>query len=192
MIGNKIVPISLSGRQFSIPNDLRMLFTFNVDETTEELSPRMLDRMPVVTVRNPSIDPTDLLNITTEEQFNRISKINIQELTTFSENDASDDLINSAENIYEAWSTLPNFLISQRKKLQVERYCRIAAEAEMNKSVVIEFIEEAFMLPLLAGFGSDYGKRIEKLFPNISSQEVKSRLQEILSTGETFGVYRHV
>ena len=62
----------------------------------------------------------------------------------------------------------------------------------MNKSVVIEFIEEAFMLPLLAGFGSDYGKRIEKLFPNISSQEVKSRLQEILSTGETFGVYRHV
>jgi len=192
MFGNKIVPISLSGRQFSIPNDLRMLFTFNVDETTEELSPRMLDRMPVVTVRNPSIDPSELLNVTTEEQFNPISKINIQELTTFSENDASDDLINSAENIYEFWSTLPNFHISQRKKLQVERYCRIAAEAEMNKSVVIEFIEEAFMLPLLAGFGSDYGKRIEKLFPNISSQEVKSRLQEILSTGETFGVYRHV
>ena len=48
------------------------------------------------------------------------------------------------------------------------------------------------MLPLLNGFGNEYAARIDKLFPKISSQSVKARLQEIRERGEIYGVYRHV
>ena len=188
---NKESIITLSGSDFKIPQDMRMILTFNVDETTELLSPRMLDRMPIATIRDVELEASDLTQ--KAEEFDPLDKLKLAEQIQKYRDPKVEDVISEVETKIDIWKILPDFHVSFRKRQQIESFCKIAvASGSLSTAYIAECVEEIFLLPLIRGYGHNYGEQLDKLVLKIESSFVKNRLYAIIRQGEAFGSYRHV
>jgi len=172
----------------SVPENVRFIATINSDGTTEQLSPRMCDRVPVITMDFQDSESSDDFSIdglldeaiphallekhfgNPEEARSLGVKLNAI-ISIMTKNDHSHGGI------------IP---VSQRKKNAITRYHTVACKF-MEDTVATDFAICQFLLPLINGAGKGFGKRLKALYDQFESNgynRSKFTLGEIIALGE--------
>ena len=184
---------NLDGHSLYMPTDMRIILTFNVDDTTEELSDRFVSRTPIIYLTTSSeFIVNDKLNF---QNFRPIDKGKVDELVLKAINTTE----NSEAAIYEydrrlpSWKGLFKAKLSARKITQIERFLNIAGTIEeIDPSVVVDFVEEVFLLPLVKGDTQEFKDILDRAIPNIKSVKAQKQLARIKSQGQKYNIYRHI
>lgn len=185
--------INLDGHSLYFQKDLRLILTFNVDETTEQLSDRFISRMPIIhLIADPDFNVSNDLNF---KDFKAIDKTKADELLTKAQegSEITELLVDEFESRRSAWKDLLPREISQRKTIQIEKFLNVAGNIEdLDPSVIVDFIEEVFLLPQIKGDGFEFKEALEKAIPEIRSTKAKRRLAKIKSEGQKYNIFRHI
>ena len=165
---------------FFVPRTLRFLATINTDQTTEPLSPRLIDRACIIKLpeaklkKNTNTDiPTE--HITWDALYNAFAKDD--ELSTSTEN--------AIENIYNTFKTF-GMSVSPRIMLSIENYVRTTqnlmtdSENALAREIAIDYAVVQKLLPKVNGYYSDY----EQFFKSIRQLCEKYNLNKTLSAIE--------
>ena len=159
--------ISLGGNcKRKLPEHLRFLATVNFDHTTEELSPRFLDRSWVITLE-PSGNEVE----SAEELINSPQMVTFGSLKrafTPNENEiSSEDIRKKWDKIKEVFkiNALP---IMPRNLKMVKDYCIVACqcmslEGPKDRFAPIDYALSQKILPTINGSGEKYDKLIKDL-----------------------------
>ena len=158
--------LPLGGDQtFNIPQHLRFLATVNFDHTTEELSPRFLDRSWVVT-----LDPQDRLDENSDNNDNAPQMISypvLQQIFLKRDDDQYNDSIknkwNSIMQLFKSDKcSLP---IMPRSQRMVENYCHVACRCMdmSNRLTPLDYAFSQKILPTINGMGENYKYLISEL-----------------------------
>lgn len=145
-------------------NNLRFIATINNDSTTEPLSPRLLDRAPVISmdIDNNSAIGGEILSISgaipaniLEDKFGRKKCSNEIELR------AIEDFVSKGTN--EAPLLSDHLHLEGRRKIAIQSYIQAATGTEdlMERSLAEDFAVSQFLLPHFRGDGSNVAKAIE-------------------------------
>ncbi|PSR53262.1 hypothetical protein AHMF7605_06820 [Adhaeribacter arboris] len=188
--------ISIGGKEgnIHIGKGLRFIATINYDHTTEVLSPRLIDRAPIILL-NPKKDLIDNLEINnlpkvqdylSTEQLNALfynpngifkedERLLFLEIKNNLEND---DTLNFGNPI----------IISPRKQNSVINYCstgRLIFKEESLQFTALDYAVLQHILPLINGRGEKFKKRLEALSKTIERSLPKTSftLNQIISSG---------
>lgn len=150
---------------------LRFIATINYDHTTEPLSPRLLDRVAVV-------------RLTAPKDTIRVEKsVSLPSVSGYYSTEQLEQMLNPTEGNYEMAGNLLNLfneirdlleneedglpiIINPRKQRDVSKYCAIAQQVMEDNGNAFNALDYAFnqqILPLIAGRGEKFGKRLNTL-----------------------------
>ncbi|MBE9395650.1 hypothetical protein IOQ59_00055 [Pontibacterium sp. N1Y112] len=178
-------------RFLSVPENLRFIATINNDNTTEPLSPRLCDRVPVISMDvsggNGEIvaAATSILDgavpyTTLDNMFGCRSEI---------ESEMPLDLVNFISQMELRDNSLGSpIIVSQRKRNAMHAYCD-RAQNLTNSRTAVDFALSQHALPLVNGHGKAFKSRLEKLHEHASNNSLvrtASLLEVVLSDGENF------
>jgi MoxR-like ATPase len=193
-----------SNNTLGIPSSLRFMATVNYDNTTEPLSPRVIDRVPVIYIEAPkgfeisSIGPSETAPIKATKEV--LSYTDFQSLfstegtneDTFTDNESRilKNIVDSLESIVEAKKGSPA-IVSPRKWKQICRYCcagREIMKGEEGKGSSLRALDYAVaqhILPLINGNGDKYRRRLDDLQKAVEYlDKSKGLLTRIINVGE--------
>lgn len=178
--------INLTSKSLKIGQNIRFIATINHDNTTERLSPRLLDRVAVVIlpqVDNSTIssdDPED------EEKHLPIPYENFKNIFQIESRDTIiDDIISKITESMSDDSVMYS-CISPRKYTAIKKYCDIACNLFDNNEY-IDYAIAQFYLPTLEGFGEEFGSKLNDLKQKLDSySRSKAILEYIISQGQKF------
>ena len=178
--------INLTSKSLKIGQNIRFIATINHDNTTERLSPRLLDRVAVVVlpqVDNSTISSDDLED---EERYDPISYENFKNIFKIESRDTIiDDIISKITEVMSDNSVMYS-CISPRKYTAIKKYCDIACNLFDNNEY-IDYAIAQFYLPTLEGFGEEFGSKLNELKPKLDSYpRSKAILEYIISQGQKF------
>lgn len=178
--------INLTSKSLKIGQNIRFIATINHDNTTERLSPRLLDRVAVVIlpqVDNSTISPDDLED---EEKHSPISYENFKNIFQIESRDTIiDDIISKITESMSDDSVMYS-CISPRKYTAIKKYCDIACNLFDNNEY-IDYAIAQFYLPTLEGFGEEFGSKLNDLKQKLDSySRSKAILEYIISQGQKF------
>lgn len=170
--------IRMGNERVRITDNLRFISTVNYDSTTEHLSPRLIDRAPVIvlepntiiTTSNQRIDENNapLIDVpisynTMEKYFGRTNDVPEFVGPEIAVYDAVKDVLETRD------STLGKpVIISNRKEIAIRQYCNKARPLMREFSndddlLAIDYAILQMILPLLRDHGKSFGKRLAKL-----------------------------
>ncbi len=190
----------------SVPDSVRFIATVNNDNTTELLSPRIIDRAPIVTIPhwdNPSnvdevADCSNKLTdtILTQESLNKLFMPKGKAGFEMDEERVYEEIVKCLSERSPA-EYLPIIFISPRKRNMIEAFCTIARDIMMQDKYDLRALDIAIsqhILPLINGNGASYRKRLDKLVKVLNEKGLTysySMLQQIIMVGENqFHFYR--
>ncbi len=165
---------------FFVPRTLRFLATINTDQTTEPLSPRLIDRaciikLPEAKLKKNTNTDTPSEHITWDALYNAFAKDD--ELSTSTET--------ALESIYGTFKTF-GMSVSPRIKLSIEKYIKTAqslmtgGDNALAREIAIDYAVVQKLLPKINGYYSDY----EQFFKSIRQLCEKYNLNKTLSAIE--------
>ena len=154
--------ISLGGDYlWEVSNNLRFLATINFDHTTEELSPRFLDRTWLIMLKPTNID-FQYMDKKVENLNTIVSMNDLMKYFTPQENDNVDEIIKAKwTRIQEIFNSV-KVLISPRNIKMIRNYC-IAASKYMNPLTALDYAVSQKLLPIINGSGKQYDELITSL-----------------------------
>lgn len=152
-----------------IPETLRFVATVNTDQTTEQLSPRFIDRACLIKLPHvTSVLPKKPDSESEQEKFAPIPWKNLVEVFDSPKTDTNSPLLNIRERIYELFMQ-HNLCVSPRVALSIERYMQVA-QGIMDSEGVVRSQEKALdyavlqkLLPKINGNYDSYRGLFEKL-----------------------------
>ena len=172
---------------------VRFVGTVNHDNTTERLSPRLIDRVPVIRLE-PGYEYSNPVNSNRLKPEGALPYEIMQEF--FSGSDEDDFASKEGEIIKEIIEILqtetadfegsPFVVVSPRKYYTIKRYCVVARDIFVNDQA-IDFAVAQYILPLIEGYGAGFGKRLEKLLDvttNNSLYRSTRLLRRIIEAGK--------
>lgn len=178
--------INLTSKSLKIGQNIRFIATINHDNTTERLSPRLLDRVAVVVL--PQVDNSTMSSddLEDEERYNPISYENFKNIFKIESRDTIiDDIISKITEVMSDNSVMYS-CISPRKYTAIKKYCDIACNLFDNNEY-IDYAIAQFYLPTLEGFGEEFGSKLNELKPKLDSYpRSKAILEYIISQGQKF------
>lgn len=168
--------ISLGGtNSFKLPEHLRFLATVNFDHTTEELSPRFLDRSWVI-----MLEPTRV-----DEEIDEDIK-NVEDMISFEAMKAAfcireDDVIDEA--MQNKWNAIQKIFrdhslqIMPRNLKMVKNYCAVGCrcmerDTPATKFAPLDYALSQKILPTINGNGENYRILIEDLLKECTAQNM--------------------
>ena len=164
-------------------NNLRWITTINSDETTERLSPRLLDRVPVI-----KMDP--VLDIESTLDFSSVDSQEIPGGVTWSlmekwfkpEEDKDFSALDRQviKSILDQNNKSNMLHVSQRKLKNMRQYLN-SANIYMDSSQALDWCIAMYVLPTIEG----YGKRVEDGLTALCSEFEKNELKRSLGIAET-------
>lgn len=177
------------------PNNLRFIGTINYDHTTEELSPRVLDRINIIQ-----------LNKSEDINFNHISSSKIKNIQLSfkrcidffelaNNNQIELKIEDRTEKGYkEIKSEFKNLkiYISPRVEIAIKRYITLASKYMSDVNKPLDYCVAQRLLPLINLQGSENKQRLESLKEQlkINKCEISTRiLEDIISIGSEKGIY---
>lgn len=170
-----------------IDDKTRFIATMNFDATTEKLSPRLIDRAPVIMLDNASLsheNEASSLELEGMLDANKIKKFFTPEDNTLlrSESILLHDTINILNNVSR--SKGPTTIISQRKINAIVNYVSACREL-IGSDTAMDFAISQFILPHIEGYGSSFRSRLEELHEKFSKHSrTDKHLERILSSGD--------
>lgn len=193
--------ITLGNEHINIPDNLRFISTINYDSTTEYLSPRLLDRAPIIVLEPNNI--TLNLSQDTEEDVEIEVPISYKTMEKYfgRTSETLDPEFDTNENIvYQRVRTVLELrdnelgkpiLISNRKEIAIRHYCSKARPLMREFSaddelLALDYAILQLVLPLLRGHGNKFSKRLERLKEVLSDSELYlslNYLETIISNG---------
>lgn len=189
--------INLDGHTIYLPRDMRLILTFNVDETTEQLSDRFISRMPIVFLSNTGdSDLTDDIAYSTSLPL--IDKKRSDELIKGCLEETEDsESLEAIRQVYETrvsyWKNiLPEKKLERRKIKQIEKFFNLSAHLDITPEVIVDFVEMVFLMPHVKGDGQEYYNALEQTIRKVESTEVQNRLAAIMKAGQKYNIFRHV
>lgn len=178
----------------NIGTHMRFIATVNNDSTTERLSQRLLNRAAILTI--PEIDWSTASSLTispTDEEFLALSYPKFKMLFSADESEKDFGLTEAEDNRFK---NILNELgqndgcsqrvaVTARKRKAVENYCTVANKIFEHPEHALDYAVAQHILPMIEGFGEDFGKRLERLLEAIGRLP-KSRtiVQNILAKGK--------
>ncbi|MBF0233910.1 MAG: hypothetical protein HQK65_12855 [Desulfamplus sp.] len=180
-----------------IPDHLRFLATVNFDHTTEQLSPRIIDRAPIIQMdlNPPNIFEINEINDNDDQvEFEAISletwnKIFAQTQPGLTEDESQffKSIINTLHR-YDSRDYIPPIIISPRKQKMLSFFCASVRTIMMRRYDLCAFdlAIVQHILPLINGSGDSYRKRLIELQKVISPLDISKRmLDKIISIGDS-------
>lgn len=181
-------------RYLNVEKNVRFIATINNDSTTERLSPRLIDRVPVITMDHNS----NFKGIA--QQHNNydgaIDFLKLDESFNITSADASftQDEQNILNNIIDTLAApikrTTSLRVSQRKINAMKRYCHIANELGGMHTPPLDYAVSQHILPLIEGYGSAFKERLVDLEQKLSEYDFtisKTSLNNIINQGDVFG-----
>ncbi|HBC3361475.1 TPA: AAA family ATPase [Vibrio parahaemolyticus] len=174
-------------RYLKLDDMTRFIATINFDSTTEPLSPRLIDRVPVITLDNPEANiggETSSLNLD-----GMLSASKIKEMFTVEDNallrseqillQDTVDILSKADR-----SKGPAIVVSQRKLNSIANYVSSSRDL-MGSETAMDFAISQFILPHIDGYGSAFKCRLEELADKVSKHSrTEGHLERILTSGD--------
>lgn len=178
-------------RYLRVPSNVRLIATINSDGTTEPLSPRMCDRVPVISM---DYEETERESIIPDISLDGAIPYSILEkFFGYNEEEESADLSdtnikirNFIQNMKSPDPTLGMSLsVSARKQNAIARYFHVAQRI-IGETKAADFAISQYLLPLINGTGSGFGNRITSLRQLADSngfERTRFLLDDILAQG---------
>lgn len=197
--GEGVRELRLGEETLNVPNVLRFMATINYDGTTEPLSPRVVDRAPVLVM-----EPSDNLieeNETLAETAVALplSAIEMDRLFGLADNiplfvDEEDNIFKKIRKILSDPSLEKGrpLSISQRKEIIIRQYCAQASSLMRSfgcddfKALDLAILQH--VLPQVRGSGAKFAKRLSELKQLCDAEGLKDSanyLDKMLAYGET-------
>jgi len=156
-----------------VPNHLRFLATVNFDHTTEELSPRFIDRSWIITLAPEDIN-TNTVMLREPDNVKVISFHSL--LKAFSPKDQKID-----PTIMEEWNAIQTIFSSNKMPIfprnlkMVRNYFQVAftcmdTSREENRFAPLDYAVSQKILPTLNGTGEKYGSLVDALLTRCSGK----------------------
>ncbi len=181
----------------TVPNSVRFIATINNDNTTELLSPRIIDRAPIITLQS-----NDMFNSSKSSVHSNLPITSVVSQDTLSnlftpDKDGFDtdeervfDEITSCLSEGSTTEYLPQIIISPRKRNMIENYCAVARDIMGEDKYALRSLDIAIsqlVLPIINGNGELYRNRLDKLAKVLDDKGLTysfSMLQQIIMIGE--------
>lgn len=173
-VSNRSIPLG-GAKSFRLPEHLRFLATVNFDHTTEELSPRFLDRSWII-----MLEPTRIDDEIDEDVFNfedMISFKNMKSAFCVGEDDAIDEAIQNKWNAIQKIFKDRLLQITPRNLKMVKNYCAVGCrcmerDTPMTKLAPLDYAVSQKILPTINGNGENYRLLIEDLLKECTAQNM--------------------
>lgn len=186
--------IDLSNQTLNIPKNLRFVATINNDETTEKLSPRILNRAAIIYINNMEHDISnidfeleDLYPMGYAELESLFGRSNNSVLTK-QEEEIFKKIINILETKKQEYGK--SIMVSYRKKEAIKQYCHKGRGLlEMytdNPLTALDLAVKQHILPLISGYGYGLQKRLtdlSELFDQLDLAYSNEHLKEMIDQG---------
>lgn len=179
------------------PNNLRFIGTINYDHTTEELSPRVLDRINIIQLKNS--DDFNFSNISNSKikniQLSFKRCIDFFELTDTDNNQIELKIEDKTEKGYrEIKSEFKNLkiFISPRVEIAIKRYITLASKYMSDVNKPLDYCVAQRLLPLINLQGSENKQKLLLLKEKLENNkcEISTRiLEDIINIGSEKGIY---
>ena len=188
----------------TVPDSMRFLATINYDNTTEPLSPRMIDRVPIIGIQPPDeMEAVPAPSLSVGEPLLSYRDLHAALQPTDAENggdssggDLTDEELRILAKIKEALGGsdpskgIPT-LISPRKTKAIRQYCAAArrlmrgADGQGFALTALDYAVSQHILPLINGYGEKYRRRLEDLAGAVRPLDrSRSLLDYILRAGD--------
>jgi hypothetical protein len=175
-----------------LPRGFRFLATINFDNTTEPLSPRILDRVPIV-----SLETVDVSEMGAPVEANVPEPVGTDALdewfgTGAPESQEGDRARDQLEGFLEVARDVKfgrPFTLSQRKQFQISEYLKRAAPMLRADDELLapDLAIKQFILPLLEGTGDKFRSRLEALLAACEQErftQSADRLRAMIEVGK--------
>jgi hypothetical protein len=181
-------------KSLSIPESVRFLATVNTDITTEELTPRVLDRVPIIQIDYDPDYEYEPNSETDSYECEPISSTNF--LKVFAEGNAEvdrkyADKFKLIKSILGKSKTASPIIISPRKQNAVFEYIKVCApllkdiNPDSNEWMALDFAVAQYVLPLIKGHGDDFKNILLELKSNtIELSRTSQVLDKIILSGQ--------
>lgn len=177
------------------PNNLRFIGTINYDHTTEELSPRVLDRINIIQLNKSedinfsNISNSKIKNI--QLSFKRC--IDFFELTDNNQIDLKiEDKTEQAYRAIKSEFKKLKIFISPRVEIAIKRYITLASKYMSDVNKPLDYCVAQRLLPLINLQGSENKQKLVLLKEKLENNkcEISTRiLEDIISIGSEKGIY---
>ncbi|EKB03394.1 MULTISPECIES: hypothetical protein [Myroides] len=178
-------------------NNLRFIATINYDQTTENLSPRVIDRANIIQIPANSFN-IDAVSVEEVEKLNISYQKCIEFFNLFDFQDEkknielSDELNVIFNEIKKRFKTL-RIPISPRVEIAIKQYCTVAKKW-MKKEVSrpLDYCVAQRLLPMINLQGDSAKKNLEELLNIFEKNDLKKShevLQRIIETGNEDSIF---
>ena len=175
-------------RYLSVPEGIRFVATINNDSTTEALSPRLCDRVPVVSMAAPHL--SNVRQVASGTLDGVVTYSQLEQWFNGEEFEEAPSLIN---DFIERMERLDRefggaIRVSPRKKNAISKYYATAS-GYLGHLGAVDFALSQYLLPLLVGHGKPFGRRLESLLELSVRNDLKrteSIIDSILKSGEMY------
>lgn len=177
------------------PNNLRFIGTINYDHTTEELSPRVLDRINIIRLNDESKDKDYNFSTIPDSKVKTI-QLTFQRCIDFFDTvdlqlEDKDDI--SFKSIKNEFKKL-KIHISPRVEGAIRRYIKLASKYMLVINKPLDYCIAQRLLPLINLQGSENKQKLESL--NNQLKELKCDisvkiLEDIINIGSEKGLYEN-
>ncbi len=163
-----------SEQSIKLSDNIRFMATINIDHTTEMLSPRILDRVPIINI-NPEAESFIKDNLKVSDD-NVSSAIILQKFIDFFGAKTNAKLTDSEQEIFDniskvCFNNKPEYgqkiTISHRKynkiKYYLSRMNSFYIVKKQTNFVALDYAIMQFLLPSISGQGEPFLKRLEEL-----------------------------
>lgn len=190
--------ITLGHEKIRIPNNLRFLATINYDSTTENLSPRLIDRSPIIVLEPNSIKVNKNQDVIAPPPVE--TPISYEMMESCFGNVGDTPNFESENRVYEKIKNILELrdtelgkpiTISSRKEIAIRQYCNKARPLMREFSadeelLAFDYATLQLILPLIKGYGKNFKNRLEKLSEILIENELErslNYLEIIISNG---------
>jgi DNA polymerase III delta prime subunit len=182
-------------RFLEVGKNVRFIATINNDATTEKLSPRLIDRAPIISLGDDiSLDGISSLTNSFSfngaipfQQINNAFNIPSSEADFLPDEQASLDQILSILSSHTAKTS--SIHISRRKINAIKRYCYIANELGGMRNRPLDFAVAQHILPAVEGYGAAFRERLLKLEQKLIDFDLnisRRALRNIIDEGDNY------
>lgn len=174
-------------RHLVVDDMTRFVATINFDSTTEPLSPRLIDRVPVITLEHPEFDfevDTSSLSLDGMVKASLLNKLISTEDNALLRAEKA-LLLDTVDILSKADRNKgPAVHISQRKLNAIANYVGVSRDL-IGSDTAMDFALSQFVLPHIDGYGTAFKNRLEELHEKVSKyNKTNNHLERILASGD--------